>query len=235
MRFDSQIAQCVLAQLPPVIFHQRWDQETDGWMDSTLRYVSRESASLRPGGETVLTRLADILIIQAIRAWLDSAPEARQGWLATLHDPQIGRALVAIHKQSIRRKRGPWTAFLRARPCHARPLARGSRRWWGKVRCPTSPTGAYRWPRGFWQRSLRAWAMDLSLCLGGRISAFMAIAQVTCGEAVNRTRTTLILPVRARSRNVPTCPISLLPAACSACRPMVRCVLPTRRGRRCGR
>lgn len=98
VRFDSQIAQCVRAQLPPVIFHQRWDQETDGWMDSTLRYVSREAASLRPGGETVLTRLADILIIQAIRAWLDSASEARQGWLATLHDPQIGRALVAIHK-----------------------------------------------------------------------------------------------------------------------------------------
>ncbi|MEO1455521.1 MAG: AraC family transcriptional regulator [Pseudomonadota bacterium] len=46
----------------------------------------------------MLTRLADILIIQAIRAWLDSASEARQGWLATLHDPQIGRALVAIHK-----------------------------------------------------------------------------------------------------------------------------------------
>ena len=98
VRFDSQVAQRVLAQLPNTIFHHRWDQETDGWMDSTLRYVSREAASLRPGGETVLTRLADILVIQAIRAWLDTAPEARKGWLAAMRDPQIGRALAQMHQ-----------------------------------------------------------------------------------------------------------------------------------------
>ncbi|SEK61757.1 AraC family transcriptional regulator [Pacificibacter marinus] len=98
VQFDSQIARQFLTHLPETIFYQGWDQETDGWMESTLRYVTREAANLRPGGETVLTRLADILIIQAIRAWLDSAPEARQGWLAALRDPQIGRALAAIHR-----------------------------------------------------------------------------------------------------------------------------------------
>jgi AraC-like DNA-binding protein len=54
---------------------------------------------LRPGGETVITHLADILIIQAIRSWLDSAPDANRGWLAALRDKQIGRALAAIHRQ----------------------------------------------------------------------------------------------------------------------------------------
>jgi AraC-like DNA-binding protein len=98
VRFDSQLAQRFLAHLPEVVFHHGWDDETDGWMESTLRYVSREAASLRPGGETVLTRLADILVIQAIRAWLDTAPEARQGWLAAMRDPQIGRALAAMHR-----------------------------------------------------------------------------------------------------------------------------------------
>ena len=98
VRFDSQVAQRVLARLPKAIFYHRWDQETDGWMESTLRYVAREAASLRPGGETVLTRLADILVIQAIRAWLDTAPEARNGWLAAMRDPQIGRALSKMHQ-----------------------------------------------------------------------------------------------------------------------------------------
>jgi AraC-like DNA-binding protein len=46
----------------------------------------------------VITHLADILIIQAIRSWLDSAPDANQGWLAALRDKQIGRALSAIHR-----------------------------------------------------------------------------------------------------------------------------------------
>lgn len=111
VRFDSQIARRFLAQLPAAIFHHGWDRETDGWMDSTLRYVSSEAASLRPGGETVLTRLADILIIQAIRAWLDTAPEARQGWLAAMRDAQIGRALAALHRAPER----PWTVALLAR------------------------------------------------------------------------------------------------------------------------
>lgn len=98
VRFDSQIVQRMLAQLPKAIFYHHWEQDTDGWMESTLRYVSREAASLRPGGETVLTRLADILVIQAIRAWLETAQEARKGWLAAMRDPQIGRALAKIHQ-----------------------------------------------------------------------------------------------------------------------------------------
>ena len=42
-----------------------------------------------PGGETVITRLADILVIQAIRSWLERDPAARTGWLGALQDAQI--------------------------------------------------------------------------------------------------------------------------------------------------
>jgi AraC-like DNA-binding protein len=47
----------------------------------------------------VITHLADILIIQALRTWIDSAPEANRGWLAALRDKQLGRALAAIHRE----------------------------------------------------------------------------------------------------------------------------------------
>jgi transcriptional regulator GlxA family with amidase domain len=47
----------------------------------------------------VMTRLADILVIQAIRAWLDTAPEANLGWLAALRDKQVGRTLALIHRR----------------------------------------------------------------------------------------------------------------------------------------
>lgn len=46
----------------------------------------------------MITHLSDILIIQAIRTWIDSAPEANQGWHAALRDVQVGRALAAIHR-----------------------------------------------------------------------------------------------------------------------------------------
>lgn len=100
VRFDHAAAQYLIALLPLVLHIDSWDGDTDGWLQSTLRLISREASALRPGGETVITRLADVLIVQAIRSWLDSAPEASRGWLGALRDEQIGRALVAIiHRQ----------------------------------------------------------------------------------------------------------------------------------------
>src|SRR5262249_26973974 len=50
------------------------------------------------GGETVITRLADILVIQAIRAWIARDPAAQTGWLGALRDKRIGGALALIHR-----------------------------------------------------------------------------------------------------------------------------------------
>jgi hypothetical protein len=38
--------------------------------------MAAEAKELRPGGETVITRLADILVIQAIRSWIAQDPAA---------------------------------------------------------------------------------------------------------------------------------------------------------------
>ena len=75
------------------------------WLGSTLRFMAAEAQVLRPGGETVITRLADILVIQAIRSWMARDPAARTGWLGALQDRQIGRAISLIHREPAR----PWT------------------------------------------------------------------------------------------------------------------------------
>ena len=56
--------------------------------------MALEADALRPGGETVITRLSDVLVVQALRAWLETDPAARTGWLGALRDAQIGRAIV---------------------------------------------------------------------------------------------------------------------------------------------
>jgi AraC-like DNA-binding protein len=98
VRFDHVAAEQLVALLPNVIQLNPWKDDGSAWLQDSLRFISREAAELRPGGETVITRLADILVIQMIRAWIDTAPEGQQGWLAALRDPQIGRALAAIHR-----------------------------------------------------------------------------------------------------------------------------------------
>lgn len=68
------------------------------WLQSTLRLMAHEARTLLPGGETVVTRLADVLVVQAIRAWLEQDPAAHAGWLGAMRDPQIGRAITLIHR-----------------------------------------------------------------------------------------------------------------------------------------
>ncbi|MCH9648682.1 MAG: AraC family transcriptional regulator [Deltaproteobacteria bacterium] len=98
VRFDHVAAEHLVELLPRVLQIDTWEDHESGWLQSTLRFISREAKELRPGGETVITRLADILVIQMIRSWIDSAVEPKQGWLAALRDEQVGRALTSIHR-----------------------------------------------------------------------------------------------------------------------------------------
>lgn len=102
VRFDHPAARNLLEVLPRTIHVQASTAAQSDWMHSTLRLIAAEARELRPGGEAVLTRLADVLVIQAIRAWIETDPAARAGWLGALRDPQIGRAISLIHREPAR-------------------------------------------------------------------------------------------------------------------------------------
>ncbi len=101
VRFAGPIAHPLLELLPRMLLlHSECDQERkqeDAWLDTTLTMLGAEALSLRPGSVAMMTRLADILVLQAIRAWLEDDDNRQAGWLAALVDPDIGHALVLIH------------------------------------------------------------------------------------------------------------------------------------------
>jgi AraC-like DNA-binding protein len=105
VRFDHPAARHLVSALPRVIAVEAWASPQVEWIQSTLRFMAAEARELRPGGETVITRLADVLVIQAIRAWIERDPTAQTGWLGALRDPQVGRSLTMIHRDPAR----PWT------------------------------------------------------------------------------------------------------------------------------
>lgn len=98
VRFDHAAAERIVDALPPVLQLDAWDGGDDRWLADTLRFIAREAETLRPGGETVITRLADILAIQMIRHWIETTTDVDTGWLAALRDEQLGRAIAAIHR-----------------------------------------------------------------------------------------------------------------------------------------
>lgn len=75
------------------------------WLEANLQFVASEMASGLPGAQTVVSRLADILFVQAIRAYLAESGARSKGWLRGLLDPQIGHALALMHQ----RPEAPWT------------------------------------------------------------------------------------------------------------------------------
>ena len=99
VRFDHPSAHNLVAILPPLI---HVDAGRSDWLQGTLRLMAAEARELRPGGEAVITRLGDILVIQAIRSWIETDPAARTGWLGALQDRQIGRAITLIHREPAR-------------------------------------------------------------------------------------------------------------------------------------
>ena len=102
VRFDHPAGRNVVEILPATIRIEASRSPQTEWMQSTLRLMADEARELRPGGEAVMTRLGDILVIQAIRSWLETDPAAQTGWLGALQDRQIGRAISLIHRDPAR-------------------------------------------------------------------------------------------------------------------------------------
>jgi AraC-like DNA-binding protein len=98
VRFDHVLADRLVNLLPDLL-HVRTLEEDDGWLHNTVRFISREAQQMLPGNETVIARLADILVIQAMRTWIESMRDGERGWIAALYDRQVGRALALLHAQ----------------------------------------------------------------------------------------------------------------------------------------
>lgn len=95
----------LLPVLPKVIALRARDGHSADWLAPTLSFLAAEAGTELPGARTVVSRLADILFIQVVRAHLTAAPDQVSGWLGALRDPQIGSALGCMHDDPAH----PWT------------------------------------------------------------------------------------------------------------------------------
>ena len=102
VRFAHPAARNLVEILPAIIHVEGSSSPQADWLVSSLRLMAAEAREPRPGGEAVITRLGDILVIQAIRSWIETDPAAQTGWLGALQDPQIGRAISLIHRDPAR-------------------------------------------------------------------------------------------------------------------------------------
>jgi len=94
----------LLAALPR-LFKVDMRGSAAGWLESSLRFAAQEAGGPRPGSATVLSKMSELLFVEAIRRHVELIPEDSKGWLGGLRDRFVGRALTLMHE----RPNHPWT------------------------------------------------------------------------------------------------------------------------------
>lgn len=102
---DSAALSPLIAALPAVIRLNIQDSPGADWIRSTFQFAADEVAKGRPGSETVLAKLSELLFVETVRRYVESLPEDETGWLAGLRDPYVARTLALFHRDA----RQSWT------------------------------------------------------------------------------------------------------------------------------
>jgi AraC-like DNA-binding protein len=112
MQFENGATDPLVAVLPALIHVKGKGEAGATWLHGIVSQVLEELNSSSAGAQTIVTRLADILFIKAVRSYFEeSIDTVPYGWLAALRDPHIGPTLAQLHSHP----REAWTLSSLAR------------------------------------------------------------------------------------------------------------------------
>jgi AraC-like DNA-binding protein len=91
---DARPFNPLLASLPRRMY---FPQAAGGWLSEFPMTAVAESRLGRAGGETMLTRMAELMFIEIVRRHVADLSPQQDGWFAGLRDAVVGPALSALH------------------------------------------------------------------------------------------------------------------------------------------
>jgi AraC-like DNA-binding protein len=107
---DARPFNPILDALPPLL-HVRAKKGERSLNHDLIRAALAESERPRAGGETILSKLSELMFLEAVRQHLDGLHNESSGWLSGLRDRHIGKALGLMHGRPAER----WTIDALAR------------------------------------------------------------------------------------------------------------------------
>jgi AraC-like DNA-binding protein len=94
---SRSVSRLLFEALPPVVRIPVGDGPSATMLRELWRVGVSESSTERPGGESLLAKLSELLFVEALRRYVESLPPDGKGWLAGLRDAHVGRALALLH------------------------------------------------------------------------------------------------------------------------------------------
>lgn len=96
---DRRLSRPVLEGLPNILRVPFGNDPASAWLRSLLDLGTQETLAKRPGSDTVLAKLSELLFVEAVRRYSEGMPDEQKGWLAGLRDRFIGKALTLMHQK----------------------------------------------------------------------------------------------------------------------------------------
>lgn len=96
----------LLTSLPRLLSLNTAKSGAGEWIASSFQFAAREMSAGRPGSASIVSRLSELMFVEALRHYVASLPAEQQGWLAALRDPFVARALSLLHARPAQ----AWTA-----------------------------------------------------------------------------------------------------------------------------
>jgi AraC-like DNA-binding protein len=109
--FDNREALPFLPALPPVLHVRDRGARVGNWLRLAQELITDALASDRMGENVMLSRVSDLIFIEAVRSYFSDVAGSARGWFAALEDRHIGKAVSIIH----RGPHLPWTVASLAR------------------------------------------------------------------------------------------------------------------------
>jgi AraC-like DNA-binding protein len=105
MACEPHLSRVFLGGLPPILKVSIRDDASGQWLVNSIRYSVDNVDPSRPGDETVLAKLSEVLFVETLRRYIALLPGEQTGWLAGVRDPEVGKALALLHRKPAH----PWT------------------------------------------------------------------------------------------------------------------------------
>ena len=96
----------LLSALPKMLKLNISKAASRDWIEASVRFAADELVRGRLASSSVMSRLSEVLLVEAVREYASTLGDRERGWLKGLSDPNIGRALALIHGDLA----APWSA-----------------------------------------------------------------------------------------------------------------------------
>lgn len=97
LALEHEVPELLSAALPDVFVAPLGRRPAGSWIQASTRHALAQAASGQRGSAVMSAKVAEVLFVETLCAYVETLSSDQTGWPAAVRDPQIGRCLSMMH------------------------------------------------------------------------------------------------------------------------------------------